>query len=83
MLAYLKQCLASAGNKLTVYFAGATGLIELIPQWIHDYWAQLEQTIPHLATYHQAAIGTGVVLTMWARVRRDAKAAMQAAKGNP
>lgn len=73
MFAYLKRCFVAARSKLTPYCALATGLVADLPSLIHDYWGQLEAAIPHLRVYHTTVVVAGILLTAWARVRRDVR----------
>lgn len=68
---YLKRLWQAAKTKLTVYAAVITTSVAMVPQLISDYWGQAETAIPHLQVYHGVVVGFGLLLTIWARVRRE------------
>lgn len=68
---YLNRLWHAAISKLTVYAASITTAVAMVPQLISDYWSQAEAAIPHLQVYHGMVVGFGLLLTIWARVRRE------------
>lgn len=68
---YLLQVADKAKGKLTTYVAALSVFIASLPELIKDYWGQLEQSIPHLTIYHGTVTAIGLLLTIWARVRRE------------
>jgi hypothetical protein len=70
---YLARFYREARTKLTTYTALATTAVAELPDLISSYWGQLEQEVPHLKVYHHAVVVTGILATIWTRVRRSLK----------
>ena len=68
---YVTQAAKIAKGKLTVYLAAISTTVAMLPELISTYWHQLEEAIPHLSVYHGVVTATGLILTIWARVRKE------------
>lgn len=71
MIAYLKRCWIALRAKVTTYVAGSTAVIAMIPDFVHNEWAQLEAEAPWLQAYHHKVVIAGILATIWTRIRRE------------